>query len=198
MFFDSVEKILNQLEQQPGWGKFRLHRQLLKSWDSVVSPKIAQNTRPLYVNREILWVATTSAARSQELSFQRYSLLKKLNQKLPYSLKDIRFSSSQWHQKNEENQSLKTTLFTLSNKQKDLANLTQQKSLNQKIKQEPKVTSAQDVKLAAKHLLEKIKQNSANFVTCSKCDAPTPSAEIKRWGSCYHCIAQKWNKEFHT
>jgi len=198
LFFDSVEKILNQLEQQPGWEKFRLHRQLLKSWDSIVSPKIAQNTRPLYVNRGVLWVATKSAARAQELSFQRYSLLKKLNRKLPYSVKDIRFSSSQWHQKNEDKQSLKTALFSLSNKQKDQANATQQKSLNQGIKREVKVTSAQAAKLAAKHWLETIEHNSANFFTCPKCNAPTPLGEIERWGLCYHCIAQKWNKEFNT
>lgn len=198
MFFDSVEKILNQLEQQPGWEKFRLHRKLLKSWESIVSPKIAQNTRPLYINREILWIATSSAARAQELSFQRYSLLKKLNRKLSYSLKDIRFSSSQWHQKNEDDSSQKTILFSLSNKQKSQTNSSQRNFYNQKIKQESKVTSPQDAKLAAQHWLKTIKHNAASFSTCPQCNAPTSSAEIKRWNSCYHCIAQKWNKDYIT
>lgn len=198
MFFDSVEKILSQLEQQPGWEKFRLHRQLLKSWNLIVSPKIAQNTRLLYINRGILWVATSSAARAQELSFQRYGLLKKLNRKLPEDLKDIRFSSSQWHQKTENSTSLKTTLFSLSNKQKSQANFAQRKSLNQRNTQESKVSSPQDAKLAAQQWLATIEQNSANFATCPQCDAPTPAAEIKRWGLCYLCVAKKWNKEYLT
>lgn len=198
MFFDSVEKILSQLEQQPGWEKFRLHRQLIKSWNSTVSTKVAQNTRPLYINKRILWVATSSAARAQELSFQRYGLLKKLNRKLPDDLKDIRFSSSQWHQKTEENYSLKTTLFSLSDKQKSQTNVAQKEFSNQRNNQESKVTSAQDAKLAAQQWLKTIEQNSANFLTCPQCNAPTPAVEIKRWGSCYLCIAQKWNKDYFT
>ena len=65
--------------RNPAWmGKnFVQYRQLLKYWDRVVNQQIAQHTRPLYINRQILYIATDSAARAQELSFQRYTLLKR-------------------------------------------------------------------------------------------------------------------------
>ncbi len=84
MHFNSVEQILTQLEQQPGWEKFREYRQLLKYWDNTVNQQIGEHTRPLYITRQVLWVATSSAARAQELSFQRYSLLKRLNKQLTF------------------------------------------------------------------------------------------------------------------
>lgn len=195
MFFDSIEKILTQLEQQPGWEKFRLHRQLLKCWDKSVSKNIAQHTRPLYVNRQVLWVATKSAARAQELSFQRYSLLKKLNQQLPFVLKDIRFSSSGWHQSEQDRStSPEKVLFELSDRHRSQSISSISNSLNTQTQN--KVSSPADAKLAAQRWLKKIEQNSASFAACPHCDAPTPLEEIKRWNLCYHCVAQKWSKEY--
>ena len=104
LHFNSVEQILTQLEQQPGWEKFKEYRQLLKCWHSTVNQTTAEHTRPLYVARQVLWVAASNASRAQELSFQRYTLLKRLNKQLPFTLKDIRFSSSQWHQTQQPNQ----------------------------------------------------------------------------------------------
>ncbi|NJL51517.1 MAG: DUF721 domain-containing protein, partial [Hydrococcus sp. SU_1_0] len=123
LHFDSVEQILTKLENQPGWEKFRIHRQLLKCWSRVVNQQTAQHTRPLYLNRQILYVATSSAARAQELAFQRYTLLKRLNQQqqlileIKDDIKDIRFSSSQWHQ-STYTPATPAALFTISDRQK--------------------------------------------------------------------------------
>ena len=190
MHFDSLDKILSQLEQQPGWEKFRLHRQLLKSWDACVSKNIALHTRPLYISRQVLWVATSSAARAQELSFQRYSILKKLNRQLPVVLKDIRFSSSQWHQtRPSQNNSPKTTIFNLSKQHK-----AKSKSIPSSSKK--KNADSTDAKLAVQRCLQAIAQNSASLSACPNCDAPTPIEEIQRWNSCCHCVAQKWSEKY--
>ena len=77
MRFNSVEQVLNQLETQPAWEKFRQHRQLLKCWDLTVNQQTAKHTRPLYINRQILFIATDSAARAQELSFPTVRPVKK-------------------------------------------------------------------------------------------------------------------------
>lgn len=120
--FDSVEKILTQLESQPGWEKFRAHRQLLKCWSQIVNQQTAHHTRPLYINRQILYVATSSAARAQELAFQRYTLLNRLNQQrklileIKDEIKDIRFSSSGWHQ-STYSQDTQAALFTISDRE---------------------------------------------------------------------------------
>lgn len=200
MFFDSIEQILARLEQQPGWEKYRDYRQLLKCWHNTVSRNTAQHSRPLYITRQVLWVATSSAARAQELSFQRYSLLKKLNHQLPFTLKDIRFSTSQWHQTTEQD-SIEQTLFSISSKQKSKINLTYSKVVDKRAKsnnQESQGTlsPAAKAKAAAERWLETVKQNSASFPSCPKCDAPTPIGEIERWNLCYLCVAQKWSQEY--
>ncbi len=194
MFFDSVEQILAQLEQQPGWEKLREHRQLLKCWHNTVSQNTAQHTRPLYISRQVLWVATSSAARAQELSFQRYTLLKKLNNQLPFVLKDVRFSSSQWHQATAQN-TINTNLFSVSEQHKFKHNSIEYKALNLKSK-EDRVSSSTDAKLAARRWLKTIKKKSSSFSCCPQCNAATPMEEIERWNSCYHCIAQKWCSEY--
>ena len=198
MFFNSVEQILIQLEQQPGWEKFREYRQLLRCWDNVVSQNTAKHTRPLHITRQVLWVATSSAARAQELSFQRYTLLKKLNKQLPFVLKDIRFSSSGWHQKTQQ-QSNEQTLFKIGDRHRSKTNLTHLTFANQEAQARSRsrpTSSPSNAQDAAKRWLETIKQNSSSFLSCPNCDSPTPIGEIKRWSLCYHCVAQKWSQEY--
>ncbi len=200
MFFNSIEQILAQLEQQPGWEKYREYRQLLKCWHNTVSQNTAQHTRPLHITRQVLWVATSSAARAQELSFQRYTLLKKLNNQLPFALKDIRFSSSQWHQKSQQSNT-EQTLFNISNKQKSKINLTAPKIVDKKVqnnsqKSPQKSSPVTQAKAAAESWLKTVKQNSSSFSACPNCGSPTPRGEIERWSLCYLCIAQKWSQEY--
>ena len=200
-YFNSVEQVLRQLEKQPGWEKFRDYRQLLKAWHNTVSQNTAQNTRPLHIARQVLWVATNSASRAQELSFQRYTLLKRLNQQLPFTLKDIRFSSSGFYQTTPVEDTRKI-LFTITQQQKS------QESKNN-LREIPITKTETDntrkenlapakAKIAAKRWLKAIEQNSQNssLTSCPICGAPTPTGELERWASCYLCIAQKWSKEY--
>jgi predicted nucleic acid-binding Zn ribbon protein len=196
LHFDSVEQILTQLENQPGWEKFRAYRQLLQCWERVVNPQIAQSTRPLYINRQILYVATSSAARAQELSFQRYTLLKRLNQQLTTEIKDLHFSSSQWHQKTylQETQAV----FTISDRHKTI--IPRNSSAALKDNQEAKIDnelSAQDrAKNAAQRWLRTIEQRSKDTLVCPKCNSLISQAELNRWNLCHHCVAQKWSAEY--
>jgi len=213
--FDSVEQILTQLESQPGWEKFRAHRQLLKCWSQVVNQQTAQCTRPLYINRQILYVATSSAARAQELAFQRYTLLNRLNQQrklileIKDEIKDIRFSSSGWHQ-STYSQGTQAALFTISDHQK-----TQQKT---KIVPDPVValqqankgsktdkslnyldssqSPAEQAKKAAQRWRRGMEQKLATTLTCPKCNSVISEAELNRWNLCHHCVAQKWSAEY--
>ena len=203
MHFNSVEQILAQLEQQPGWEKFRHHRQLLQVWHNSVSKNIAEHTRPLYVNRQILWVATNSASRAQELSFQRYTLLKKLNQQLPFVLKDIRFSASGLKQTQNVKETEKI-LFTIS--QENQLPKSKDNFRNLAIAQ-PKIDNDENknnlsvkAKVAAKRWIKTIEQNAQDSSSplCSICGVSTPIEEIKRWNCCYLCVAQKWSREYQT
>lgn len=214
MHFNSVEQVLTQLETQPGWEKFRQYRQLLKCWDRVVNPQIAQHTRPLYINRQILYIATDSAARAQELSFQRYALLKRLNQQLTFQIQDLRFSSSQWHQKTYslENQ---PPLFTISdpigyaerNRQSSASNQSKIKvdpiapsESAHRHKTKPQIqnyVSPQDkAKNAALRWLRSIEQRNDSAVFCPQCKAATSKEELTRWNLCHHCVAQQCSAEY--
>ncbi|MEY4519603.1 MAG: hypothetical protein RLZZ499_2203 [Cyanobacteriota bacterium] len=194
LHFNSVEQILTQLENQPGWEKFRAYRQLLQCWERVVNQQIAQYTRPLYINRQILYVATSSAARAQELSFQRYTLLKRLNQQLTTEIKDLHFSSSQWHQKTylQETQAL----FTISDRHKTII-----PRVDAALKQDHQETkanslSAQDrAKNAAQRWLRTIEQTK-DTLACPQCNSRVSQAELSRWNLCHHCVAQKWSEEY--
>ncbi len=201
MHFDSVENILDRLEQQPGWEKFRDYRQLLKCWNNTVNQNTARHTRPLYINRQVLWVATEGAARAQELSFQRYTLLKRLNKKLPFTLKDIRFSSSGWHVSTHEvNQS---EIMFRAGEQKSESRF---RSRSQKKEIDPEIESRSldrdrfsanaKAKFAAQRWLDKVHQNSSSWLSCPKCNAPTSTKEIKRWNLCYLCVSRKWSQEY--
>ena len=189
MYFNSVEQILTQLEKQPGWEKFRDYRQLLKCWHNTVNQNTAKHTRPLHITRQVLWVATSSAARAQELSFQRYTLLKRLNKQLSFTLKDIRFSSSGWHQTTYE-QSTPQIIFHASEKQSA-------SNAIEPIEDTPEQSSpATKAKIAAQRWLEKVDRNSSSWLSCPQCNSPTSKKEIERWNSCYLCVAQKWSQEY--
>lgn len=199
--FNSVEQILTQLEQQPGWEKFRDYRQLLQCWQQTVNQNTAQHTRPLQINRQVLWVATSSAARAQELSFQRYALLKKLNQQLTFELKDLHFSAALWEQtQNSDRQATEHLLFQTSQRHKinksknNLIDLkTKEKSVDNVLEASSTVSQA---KIAAQRYLITIKQNASALLVCPHCGCPTSSGEIERWNLCYLCTAQKWSKEY--
>ena len=194
MHFNSVEQILNQLEQQPGWEKFRNYRQLLKAWHNTVSKNTAEHTRPLYINRQVLWVATNSASRAQELSFQRYTLLKRLNQQLPFVLKDIRFSASGFKQTQNAIETRKI-LFTISKEQQSQKSAIAEPKLHNNKSKNSSVVKAQ---IAAKRWLKTIDKNSqgSSLSICPICHASTPKGEIERWNCCYLCVAQKWSEEY--
>ena len=201
MHFNSVEQILAQLEQQPGWEKFRHHRQLLKVWHNTVSQNTAEHTRPLYVSRQVLWVSTNSAARAQELSFQRYALLKRLNQQLPFVLKDIRFSASGLDRVQDLAET-KKILFTISQQNQSQENKNNLRNLAFGVNtsdnsSDEKQTSKKAI-AAARRWLKIAAQNNKDspLLLCSICNAPTPTGEIERWNCCYLCIAQKWSRKY--
>jgi len=206
--FNSVEQVLNQLETQPAWEKFRQHRQLLKCWDLTVNQQTAKHTRPLYINRQILFIATDSAARAQELSFQRYALLKRLNQQLTFKLKDLRFSSSQWHQPiySLENQ---PPLFVLaddkSRRKRSPGKISLDFAAAQKspergeteLNKQNHTSPQMKAKNAAKDWLKRIEQKAASTtIFCPKCQAATSKEELARWNLCHHCIADRWQSEY--
>lgn len=206
VFFNSLAKILTQIEQQPEWTAYRQYRQLLECWGKIVAPTTAKHTKPIYINRQILWVATSSAARAQELSFQRYGLLKKLNAQLPFTLKDIRFSSSQWQSVTSLQQTDNKLIKVTDNKNPKIKVSYAQKSANSvKIGKSSanheqltssKLSSPQDASTAVKNWWQLRQKQTRSLPLCPQCQVPTPLTELNRWNLCHHCVAKKWSTEY--
>ncbi len=203
MRFSSLGQIIAKIQQQPGWEQYQQYCQLLECWEKTVAKNTARFARPLYIKQEVLWVATSSSARAQELTFQRYSLLKKLNSQLPFALKDIRFSTSGWKssiepiQKQdavalvEQNHQAATNLNypTDSKRSPDVnVEVINSQSSIERLNREPQAIVRRWIELA--------KAKNKRLQSCPECGASTPEAELKRWNLCHHCIAKQWSTKY--
>ena len=185
MFSNSLDRILKKVIQQPEWETYREYYQIVKCWHQVVNQQALKNSKPLYIEREILNVATSSAVWAQELALQRYGLLKRLNSRLDFTVKDIRFSPARWYNKSQS----ETVEIPL--KEVNLAKLRVEKNQNEA--QKTQDTSAE---LAVKNWIKNKQQNSQQLVTCPQCQSLTPQLELTRWQVCRYCVAQKWHSEY--
>jgi predicted nucleic acid-binding Zn ribbon protein len=189
MSFNSLKQIIKAIEKQPGWEEYQQYRLLCQSWQEVIDKKIAQNSRPLYIARKILWVATSSSTWAQELSLKRYSLLKQLNSKLPFQLVDIRFSPAKWH----DSQASTSVVASNLTKQEDRPSKV---DFNAAVLSESSLASSNKLEIVVQRWAKTWEMRSQTLPCCPKCHSPTPSGELKRWGLCHHCIAQKWSNEY--
>jgi predicted nucleic acid-binding Zn ribbon protein len=186
-----IEKLLQNLIQQPAWQNYRQFCSLVNIWQKIVGEKISNNSRPIGISRGVLWIATANSVWAQTLSMQRHVLLKKLNSQLSEPLADLRFSSAQWHQQ------VNSDRTTISNNR----SVNKQKHPSQieidpdRVK--PEKTPLKNTPKEAFERWAKInKMRSQNFPLCPQCNCPTPSGEISRWNCCYLCVAQKWSRKF--
>jgi predicted nucleic acid-binding Zn ribbon protein len=185
MSFNSLDRILALLEQQPGWEQYQQYCQVVDCWQQVVDQKLLQHTRPLYVSRQILWVAISSYSLAQELSLQRFSLLQKLNHQLSFVLKDIRFSPQHWYQ----SKNLASNSTSSSHPSQIEISQTENKILNS--------PPAKDLNTAVQRWQKILQERSQHLPTCPQCGCATPLGELERWQLCCHCISQKWAAESH-
>ena len=191
MFFSSLAQNLTTITNKPGWEKYQQHRQLLECWQKIVSKEIAQQTRLLYLNRKVLWVATSSSVWAQELTLQRYTILKQLNTELDFELKDIRFSAHQWQQASD-----RTLLGQNSpnNSSKHPSSL----SLENASIAADNLSDIDDPQAAFQGWLNVIQSRSSHLPICPQCQSPTPEGELKRWFLCCHCAAKKWSDKHQS
>ena len=186
MFLNPLDRILKRVIQQPEWDKYREYYQITNCWQQIVNQQVSKHTRPLYVDRQTLYVATSSAVWAQELALQRYSLIKKLNTRLDFTLKDIRFSPARWQNKQKQE------IIEVPLEEVNLKQLRVEKERKNTEQTETKT----DANTAIQSWLENIKKSSQNLATCPQCQSLTSQAELTRWQMCRYCIAQKWNNEY--
>lgn len=177
MSLKSVNDIINLLVRQ---GKLQPPPiiRLLKVWPEVVGASIATYTRPVSIQRNVLWVATASAAWAQNLTFQRQAIVQKVNQSLETPVTDIRFSTAEWKRSSYQAKVKSTTI--LENHPSYTGNSEQ--SLPQPSLDQAHTTFAR--------WAETVKERSQNLPLCPQCQCPTPPGELQRWGICSFCAAK--------
>ncbi len=186
---DKIEQLLGLIVQKPEWESYRQFCSVVDFWQTLVGEKIANNTRPLYIVRNVLWVATSNSAWAQSLSMQRYTMLKRLNAQLSdRHLLDIRFSSAQWHQKTNLTKDAIATEKTTNNHPSRIDLDSTQLSLD-------RLPKNNNPEAALQRWSQIIKRRSQHLPLCPQCHCHTPKGEIERWGLCCHCVAKKWSKK---
>ncbi|MTJ54800.1 DUF721 domain-containing protein [Anabaena sp. UHCC 0253] len=177
MSFKSINHVLGNIERSAQWQE-QLFPRLLKCWVEVVGNPVAAQTRPLSIQRDVVWVATSSAAWAQNLTFGRKTILMKLNHKLSTSLVDIRFSTAEWN-----SSSITGTQTTVS--------ASEHPSYVADDMTAVKVTPNRENALGAFENWAKIMQvRSHGLPLCPQCQCPTPPGEIERWNVCSLCATK--------
>ena len=176
MSLHSLDKILAAITQQAGWEEYRHYERVLQLWSKIINPRLLEQTRPFSLNRGVLSVATSSAALAQELSLQRYGLLKRLNSQLETPLDDIRFSAARWQQDSQ----LIPPEAIAPNSLRDHPSYV--------IPEKPPENPQQLDGLES--WSQKIVHRTRSWPICPRCQSPSPSGELERWQCCAFCFAQ--------
>lgn len=182
MSFKSINDILGAIQKQAKWEE-QPFQQVCRCWAEVVGSAIAAQTQPLSVQRDVLRVATSSAAWAQNLTFNRQNLLGKLNQKLSHPLVDLRFSTAGWQRHPQERTAAEADLP--SQHPSYLGDISQFAD---------EVTGNDDVQQVFTNWARKNQVRSQGLPLCPHCQSPTPPGEILRWGVCGLCSVKQLPK----
>ena len=189
MDFQSLSQILGYLkimERSPQQQNFQ---QLMECWEQVLGV-MARQTKPLHIERGVLYVATSSATVSQELSFLVPQLLKKLNHLLSIPLDNIRFSTAQWHTRLSLSQSIQTEK---NDWQQHPSRIPQLKKLPLANSTPKNKNSQQNPQTTFQNWAKAIRNRYQTLPLCPQCQSPTPPGEIQRWSVCAICTTKQWS-----
>lgn len=179
MSLQSINDILGVLEQQAKQRQepFAL---ILQSWVEIVGAAASNHSRPLSIQRDVLRVATSSAAWAQNLTFSRQGLLLKLNTQLSISLSDIRFSTAGW-QKPKEVSKLQSRVSP-GEHPSYLGNINSPHTVNH--------SSDRNAHQVFASWAKTMQERSQGLPLCPQCQCPTPPGELQRWQVCALCSAK--------
>jgi predicted nucleic acid-binding Zn ribbon protein len=186
MAFRSVQQVFESLEQQAAWQAHQQFQQLLASWSRAVGLAVSAQTRPLKVRQQVLYVATSSAAWAQTLTFERKRILAKLNPMLPEPLVDIRFSTAQWSRPEQSDAGQSETTDVWNHHPSRIA--PNASLIPQQTIQPPESPTA-----AFEHWARLVKGRSHHLPQCPCCHCPTPEGELQRWSVCACCAAKQFS-----
>jgi len=186
MAWRSLNQVLNSFEQHPTWHHRQQFQRILAHWPQVVGTVVAAQTRPIALQRDVLQVATTSSVWAQNLMFERQRILEKLNAKLPFAIKDMRFSTAHWYNGGAE------TIASEAQKtwQQHPSRLDGAPAAEPLRPQPPT-----DPNTAFQSWAQTMRSRTQHLPRCPACQCPAPAGELQRWSVCSLCAAKAWAPE---
>jgi predicted nucleic acid-binding Zn ribbon protein len=192
MAFESLHHVLGSFENQGGWQERQQFKRLLAYWPELVGPAVANQTKPVAIQRGVLKVATSSPAWAQNLIFERQRILEKLNTRLTIELTDIRFSTAQWHSR-QTGSSPSDSAESASNLwQEHPSHVSDPNPHDWLPTTDP--SAPKDPQTAFQAWSTLVQQRSQHLPDCPRCHCPTPPGELQRWSVCALCAAQQWRE----
>ncbi|MEM9265923.1 MAG: DUF721 domain-containing protein [Cyanobacteria bacterium P01_F01_bin.13] len=187
MGFSGLRSLITDMEAHPGWQARRQFRQVVEYWPKAVGYGVARQTKPVSIQRHILYVTVANASWAQTLTLERRRILHKLNRLITLPLEDIRFSSAQWHTKPVRTKVMDSNWVKahpsyIGEPQPEAS--TKQKPTKQELTKTPEAAYASWVEI-------KKKQQKAQEI-CPECQCACPPGELARWSMCAPCIAKTW------
>lgn len=183
MGFSGLRSLIGDLESDSGWQARRQFRQVVEYWPKAVGYIVARQTKPVSIQRHILYVTVANASWAQTLTLERRRILHKLNQLIALPLDEIRFSSAQWHSRPVRRQQQPANDWVKAHPSHigpiDTTDLPDQ---------EPSQTPEDAYR---SWVTIKKKQQQLQEI-CPECQCFCPSGELARWGMCAPCIVKTW------
>lgn len=180
MAFESIDRILSGFADRVRTPEQRQLQAVLTRWPEVVGKSAIAHTRPVSIHRNILYVATSSAAWTQDLTFRRTAIVRKLNRCLPDPLHDIKFSTARWPGQSPE------TAAVASPDGPHPSSVSSRLPADLNDSPRPKTAIA-----AFELWAETLRARSRNWPSCPRCHCPTPPGELERWSMCRICMARE-------
>lgn len=178
MALENLNGLIKGLESQASWQVQQQFRLVLRHWSQAVGVAVARQTRPVSIQRSVLYVAAATAVWSQTLSYERFKILQKLNRYQPQPLKNIRFSTAQWAQSGSLATPDQETM--------------RHPSYIGKVPTLPAI-APQTPDAAFQRWAHAIQQMQTAQALCPQCRCHCPQGELDRWAICALCAAKQWH-----
>lgn len=182
MTLEVISSLIKGLENQEQWRMQRQYRSVLHHWPQVVGAAVARNTRPVGIQRQILYVATASPTWAQSLTYERLNILQKLNRFQSVPLRNIRFSTAQWHRSVPTKPEKVNTLIS------DHPSYIGPTS----IQPLPAPNPTRSALEAFHQWADAVRSRQSSQPTCPSCHCHCPRGELQRWNLCALCVVKKW------
>ena len=182
MGFSGLRSLITDIEARPSWQARQQFGQVTEYWPKAVGHLVARQTKPVSIQRHVLYVSVANASWAQTLTLERRRILHKLNHLVKIPLEDIRFSSGQWHTKPIRR--AQPASDWIKAHPSYVGTPTAETSSEQLPTKTPEDAYTQWV------AIKKKQQQSQEL--CPECHCPCPPGEIARWTMCSICIVKTW------